>query len=282
MQKLQMTTPKPPTKENDVTKNDINKLKDELKRETDELKVSIKNLSKEFNQLKDESYKFNEINERSSDSLMEKVKRQLGESEHLLAKYENKLSEMNNKIPSIPVPNYKEQKEMQNNVLQALELQKNKVDQMLSNINDVSHKIDNVPEKITRNITKNSDNKNLQIIDDFKRELTNGTEKTLNLIEDKLRQIQNANVENHNELKKSIGDIKTNELILQKSLETDFSSINKEIKDLSRFEEVLLQSANGVLDTKRRVEYGVHQVILEMEELLKTHIKELNTSISER
>lgn len=282
MQKSATTTPKIPTNVNDINKNDLKTLKDDLKRETDELKTSIRNLSNEFNLMKDESYKFNEINEKSSDNLMEKVKRQLSESEHLLGKYENKLAEMSNKIPSslsMALPNFKEQKEMQNNVLQALEKQKTKVDEMLANINDVSHKIDNVPHQISKNI---SNNNNSRIVEEFKQELTNESVKTLNLIDEKLHQIHYQNNDNHKKLMNTIDDIKASEMLLQKTMESDFANVKKEIKDLGRFEEVLLQSANGVLDTKRRIEYGVHQIILEMEESLKNHVKELNTSISDR
>jgi SMC interacting uncharacterized protein involved in chromosome segregation len=45
---------------------------------------------------------------------------------------------------------------------------------------------------------------------------------------------------------------------------------------------VIIQTADGVLDTKRRVDYGVQQVIFDNSENLKTKAKELTTAFNQR
>lgn len=47
-------------------------------------------------------------------------------------------------------------------------------------------------------------------------------------------------------------------------------------------EEVLIQTADNVLDTKRRIEYGVHQILLEVGELIKSQSKDLNATVNSR
>lgn len=47
-------------------------------------------------------------------------------------------------------------------------------------------------------------------------------------------------------------------------------------------EEVLIQTADNVLDTKRRIEYGVHQILLETGDLIKSQSKELNETVNSR
>lgn len=44
----------------------------------------------------------------------------------------------------------------------------------------------------------------------------------------------------------------------------------------------MVQTADSVLDTKRRVEYGVHQILLEVGDLVKVYSKEVNATINER
>lgn len=263
-------------KDDDITKTDFKNFKNELKRELDDVKATIKSMANDLNKLKNESHQFSEINQKSTDSL-EKVKRQLSESENLLAKYDNKLAEMSNKIPSIPTPNYKEQKEMQSNVLKALDVQKSKVDEIITNLRDVTNNVNKLPKNDALVTLNNNTLKAIQELKPNARQQFDG-----GLLENKMTQLLNNNDRNYNLLMKEIVDLKSSSAVLQKTIDQDFKNISTEIKDFSRFEQVLLQSANDILETKRRVEYGVHQMLLEVEEMLKTHTKDLNTSISER
>lgn len=47
-------------------------------------------------------------------------------------------------------------------------------------------------------------------------------------------------------------------------------------------EKVIVQTADSVLDTKRRVEYGVHQIVAEIEKQIKAESAEINQGINER
>lgn len=47
-------------------------------------------------------------------------------------------------------------------------------------------------------------------------------------------------------------------------------------------EKVMVQTADSVLDTKRRVEYGVHQIVAEIEKQIKAESAEINQGINER
>lgn len=54
------------------------------------------------------------------------------------------------------------------------------------------------------------------------------------------------------------------------------------IKSLSKVEQVLIQTADNVLDTRKRVEFGVQEVLLGIGELVKTESKELNNTVNSR
>lgn len=58
--------------------------------------------------------------------------------------------------------------------------------------------------------------------------------------------------------------------------------INQELRDLEKGQSVMVSMADHVLDTKKRVEYGVHQILLEVGDLVKTQGININDTLSTR
>jgi methyl-accepting chemotaxis protein len=50
---------------------------------------------------------------------------------------------------------------------------------------------------------------------------------------------------------------------------TGYTEITNEIKGLSKVEQVLLDTADSVMDTKRKIEFGVQQIVFKIGELVK-------------
>jgi len=48
------------------------------------------------------------------------------------------------------------------------------------------------------------------------------------------------------------------------SVSKSYEQLLGEIKGLAKVEQVMIQTADNVMDTKRRIEYGVHQILLEV------------------
>lgn len=66
----------------------------------------------------------------------------------------------------------------------------------------------------------------------------------------------------------------------QDDMQNSFRLMSEEVKALSDMEKVLEQTADNVLDTKRRIEYGTHQILMEVTEVVNDRSTELNASIS--
>lgn len=58
--------------------------------------------------------------------------------------------------------------------------------------------------------------------------------------------------------------------------------VNRELQDLEKGQSVMVSMADHVLDTKKRVEYGVHQILLEVGDLVKTQGVNINSTLSQR
>lgn len=146
----------------------------------------------------------------------------------------------------------------------------------MSDINTVSTKVSKLPD------TQTAQNNTRKLLEELKQETNKQSNETITAIDDKLNELQKSNGNKHEQLIKIMEDIKTQSTDLKEDFIKNIGKLGKEIQDLSRFEQVLLQTADGVLDTKRRVEFGVHQILLEVGELLKTSMKDMNISINDR
>lgn len=68
----------------------------------------------------------------------------------------------------------------------------------------------------------------------------------------------------------------------QDDVQNSFRLMSHEVKTLSDVEKVLVQTADNVLDTKRRIEYSTHQILMEVTAHVNDRSKELNESINAR
>lgn len=58
--------------------------------------------------------------------------------------------------------------------------------------------------------------------------------------------------------------------------------LNSQVQAFSKNEHVMLQTADNVIATKKRIEYGVHQISMEVSELIRIQGNLLNKTINER
>ncbi|MCH1928434.1 hypothetical protein L6232_26935, partial [Shewanella sp. C31] len=58
--------------------------------------------------------------------------------------------------------------------------------------------------------------------------------------------------------------------------------LTSDVKSLTKAEQVLIQTADNVLDTRKRVEYGVQEILIGIGELVKSETKELNNTVNNR
>jgi chromosome segregation ATPase len=262
---LKANTPKPEPPPPSITKADLEKFQKDLDGKIDKITETMTSMEKDLNKLKEENKSMRQINNQSSENL-DKVKRQLSSSEQLLEKYESKLAEYNNRIPQIPTDNYKDKNDWHTSFLQALDDQKSNVEQILSDVKAISAKINRIPEKTDLETFQNTTVVSL-----------------LSLTSDQsLRHLHDDIAAKHRNVTRSVDAIAGSIDSLAQKFDGSSQGIRTEIENLGRVEQVMVQTADSVLDTKRRVEYGVHQIITEMQQLMKAASKDVNAAINER
>ncbi|XP_050594423.1 centromere-associated protein E isoform X1 [Bombus affinis] len=132
-------------------------------------------------------------------------------------------------------------------------------------LDDTSDQIKELPQ-ITEMQTLHNETQTL--LQEAKHTLKDIVTKGLNNIENKL-------TENKDETKDNIG-------ALRMDLANNAEHVNQELNDLEKGQSVIVSMADHVLDTKRRVEYGVHQILLEVGDLVKAQGTNINNTLNQR
>ncbi|KAK3880583.1 hypothetical protein Pcinc_014941 [Petrolisthes cinctipes] len=69
---------------------------------------------------------------------------------------------------------------------------------------------------------------------------------------------------------------------LQNTVLDNYSELSDEIRSLKRVEQVMINTADSVLDTKRSIEFGIQQIILELGEIVKSSGSTINSTLSDQ
>ncbi|XP_050300192.1 structural maintenance of chromosomes protein 4 [Anthonomus grandis grandis] len=278
-EKVYMTIPPAEISEPMMTKKDFTEMENKVVKQMENVSTTVRKLESELTKIRTESMNsISDLNNKSSQSL-EIVKRQLDSNEHLLEKYENKLAEYNNRIPEIPVINYKEQDEWKDHLLKALEVQKTQVNEVVTNVRLVQSRINDLPQKTDVELTQNL---TMEKLEEIKEKIPKGHLGPLENLEGALKEVRAEAAKNHDVVKASVNELTDITSHLTEQFSSNYENIRTEIQNIAKLEHVIIQTGDSVMDTKRRVEYGVHQILSELEKQMKAGSLEINQGINER
>ncbi|XP_017785044.1 PREDICTED: kinetochore protein SLK19 isoform X2 [Nicrophorus vespilloides] len=234
-------------------------------------------LGKEFEKIKKDSEGFMNESRKSAENF-DRVKKQLGSSEMLLQKYEHTLSELNDKIPT-DIVQLEDQKDWQANFMQAFNNQSDNVKLILSDVKMLVGQVELLPQKGDLEDVKNSTQSGL---DELKYQASSVADKSESTLDAKLKELKTG-IDKDNEIViKNINDLSEMTGSLMGTISASYDQLKNEIAALSKVEQVMVQTADGVLDTKRRVDYGVQQILLEVTNLIKESGDKINATIIDR
>lgn len=277
IQQRKIVPPPPPSlppKPLEISKEDFESIKKQLGAKIDNLNSSLNEIQREIKKKSNDECKA--INDKTLENL-DKMQTVLKEEDNLLGKYEQKLVECS-KIERPPAQ-IKEQPEWQNNFFQNLNNQKQTIEELLSNMKNISNKISKLPnntevenvcsktEEIVNKINQNTDGRTQTLIEMLDKKIENSKEKTR---------------ENFDEIALGIKILTNNSKELMNTFNHNADKVSKDLQAIQKVDEVMVQTADNVLDTKRRVEYGVHQIMAEISQIIKQSTKDISNVVGER
>ncbi|CAO1314159.1 unnamed protein product, partial [Diamesa serratosioi] len=117
-----------------------------------------------------------------------------------------------------------------------------------------------------RNFITGLKNETLEALEDMRLEVLTASDKSFAKTATRIKESNDAISEVSKMLAESITNADTFYTDSQKSL----TDVKTDVEGLNKLEKILLDTSNNALETKRRFEYGIHQIILEVSDVVKT------------
>ncbi|KAF7266614.1 uncharacterized protein LOC143206812 [Rhynchophorus ferrugineus] len=278
-QKIVLSTPPEAISEPMMTKDDFTKVEKEFIDRMDKMTSSLNNMKAELANIREESFNnMKNVTNKSSESL-EKVKRQLDNSELLLSKYESKLAEYNNKIPEILPRNSKEDEEWKETFLKELANQKIQVTDILANVKTVQTAVNALPDKSDIDLVRNT---TLHKLAEIQAIIPADSSQAIATVGSNVQNMKSDLVQIQDNVTLSFNQVTDLTSLLTESFSKNYEDIRTEVKDLGKLEKVIMQTADAIMDNKRRIEYGNVQVISEIKKHAKSSAESVSQEFNER
>ncbi|RZF45919.1 hypothetical protein LSTR_LSTR008296 [Laodelphax striatellus] len=189
--------------------------------------------------------------------------------EGVMSRFEDKLSQLKNN----------NQNELASSLQSSLNKQERMISDLKDSLNSITRNSDLLPTKQELQEFLNSSREENQ---ELKYELISANEKEVAKLEMKLDVLKGDVVKNQDNIYKALNDAGELAEGFYADVQKSYEQLQNEVKALNKVEQVLIQTADNVLDTKRRIEYGVHQILLEVGDLVKIQGKDLNETLNKR
>ncbi|KAL3273943.1 hypothetical protein HHI36_015366 [Cryptolaemus montrouzieri] len=275
--KLTPPTPPPLPPKPEITKKEFEALREDIVKKVDKMAESIEKMENKLKRIEVDTDTCKELKEKT-DSNLKKLNKNMENEENLLQKYEKKLGEYKESIKEQP-SQMKEQADWQSNFLKSLKEQKQRIEEVMSNVKNVSDKLNTLPQN--EDLEKIENNTN-NLVRDINRNTDTRTLEVITGMDAKLNDLKTKITKDHEEIKTSIVELGNMTEGLGADFGKNYEEMKSDLQSIKKVDEVMVQTADNVLDTKRRLEYGVHQILGEMGQLMKSATKDIANTISDR
>lgn len=126
---------------------------------------------------------------------------------------------------------------------------------------------------------RNETNQNLQML---RYDIVSSQEKGVNMVNDRINEVVSMIERGHEDVSKSASEAGEIAESACSEVSREHENMLSEIKALSKMDQILVQTADNVLDAKRRIEFGSHHVVLELSELVRAEAMNLNETIQNK
>ncbi|XP_063242990.1 uncharacterized protein LOC134542558 [Bacillus rossius redtenbacheri] len=132
----------------------------------------------------------------------------------------------------------------------------------------------------TRTELEKLSNATNELLQDARYELSAGSDMAAAKLESQVQELQLALAGGQEEILRRVSETGVMTETAYAGAARGYDQLLAEVRGLAKVETVVLQTADDVLDTKRRVEYGVHRILLEVGDLVKAGSEGLNGTVT--
>ncbi|CAH1100117.1 unnamed protein product [Psylliodes chrysocephalus] len=151
--------------------------------------------------------------------------------------------------------------------------------EILSDVRNLQNQVNQLPQKYDLAAAQNV---TLDKLVEINREITGRTEPVLDQLRTTLTDVSENVKKMNDDTVRNLNDLSEITRSLAESFAKNYGKMRTDIQALSKIDQVMIKTADDVIDTKRRVEYGVHQILGELGKQLKESTKNINQGVSDR
>lgn len=241
----------------------------------EELTESIRELRREMAELKSDRDSIEQTNRSLLEHAEKLAKAKQGSSDDILGKIEERLSSYYNN----PVVISHSNDAFEEKVIKKLEA----IDTNVKESHTALSSPVIVPTStIDKEFVHGLINETLEAIEDMRLEVLTASDKSFSKTATRIKENNEVLQSSVNEILKTLSEEIVDTEAFFSGTKKDIGSLKDEIAALSRLEKFLLQTGENVLDAKRGIDYGIHQILREVTEVVKANSKELNSTVTKR
>uniref|UniRef100_A0A7G3ASU4 Putative paramyosin pediculus us corporis n=1 Tax=Lutzomyia longipalpis TaxID=7200 RepID=A0A7G3ASU4_LUTLO len=255
-----------------VGKGDLSEEDEDLGHKIDDLSDNIKSLRREIAELRNERQTADVSTKEILEQTEKLLSSKLGVADEVMEKLEEKLVNFYVTSASTQSPTSSNHADWEHLVTEALGDIRTRVYDM------------NPPakESLDRQFVQDLSKETLEAIQDMKLEVLEASDKSFTKTATRIK-------ETHDEIQSSVADVLKTLSETTTSAESFFEEFGKrqetlqaDVTALAKIDKMLLQTADSVLDTKRKVELGVHQIAQQVGEIVANSNGDLNETLIKR
>lgn len=241
----------------------------------EELTESIRELRREMAELKSDRDSIEQSNRNLLEQAEKLANSKLGSSDDILGKIEERFSSYYNN----PVVISHSNDAFEEKVIKQLEAIDANVKESRSSLSaPVSAPASTLDKEFVHGLI----NETLEAIEDMRLEVLTASDKSFSKTATRIKENNEVLQSSVNEILKTLSEEIVDTEAFFSGTKKDIGSLKDEIAALSRLEKFLLQTGENVLDAKRGIDYGIHQILREVTEVVKANSKELNATVTKR
>ncbi|KPI99846.1 hypothetical protein RR46_04820 [Papilio xuthus] len=208
--------------------------------------------------------------------------RHISEAEKLLNKYELKLNEYNgtaSKVMTDFVPLNEvalADDAWHNKMTTVMERQEGEIKKIQQLLSEAESTWKELPRRADTQLALNI---TLESIESIRHNITDDSDNTVEKISTKLREMSDRLATTNGDIQNSLTQSNTMSERAYNDISRSYATLLKEVQALSKNEHVMLQTADNVIANKKRIDHGMHQILLEMRELVKAQTMHLNNTL---
>ncbi|XP_059618018.1 myosin-9 [Phlebotomus argentipes] len=256
-----------------VGKGDMSDEDEDLGHKIDDLSDNIKSLRREIAELRSER----QTADVNTKAFLEQTEKMLGSKLNLADEVMEKLEE---KLVNFYVTSASTQNPLSGNNHADWE---KLVTEALADIRTKVYDMNpGVGASLSKELVQDLNKETLEAIQDMKLEVLEASDKSFTKTAARIK-------ETHDDIQSSVADVLKQLSETTTSAESFFEEFVKrqetlqaDVTALSKIDKMLLQTADSVLDTKRKVELGVHQISQQVGEIVSNSVGDLNDTITKR